>query len=197
MAIKKKNQMQENVFDGISALYAVAGGFEGTGGTYDLSNAVELPVSESGGVNISGGSPSTTQFRVHGLTAPWTSHITPGDVELTLQVPTYDEAVLNLVYGIASSTSNVKVSNVPSGAATMSLTGKGFGWPQKAVNLGILIVNDTEDAALFIKKAKLLASPEFNGEDTPFVVNLTGTVASAADPESLAILEQDSEGSGN
>lgn len=198
MAIKRKTQMQENVFDGISALYAVAGGFEGTGGVYDLSNAVELPVSESGGVNINGGSPSTTQFRVHGLTAPWTSHITPGDVELTLQVPTYDEAVLNLVYGIASSSTTVAVKNIPAGAeGTKKLSGKGFGWPQKAVNLGLLIVNDTEDAALFIKKAKLLASPEFNGEDTPFVVNLTGTVASAADPESLAILNEEADGSGN
>ena len=188
MAIKKKNQMQEHVFDGISAVYAVAGGFTKANDSYSVENAVELPVSESGGVNISGGSPSTTQFRVHGLTAPWTSHMTPGDVEITLQVPTNDEAVLNLVYGGASST-NVSVGGVPKADGTMTISGKGFGWPQKAVNIGLLIINDTEDKALFIKKAKLLASPEFNGEDTPFVVNLTGTVAEAADAESLAILE--------
>ena len=189
MSITRKTSMQENVFDGISAVYAVSGGFTSqTAGSYDLDGAVELPVSESGGVNINGGTPSTTQFRVHGLTAPWTSHMTPGDVELTLEVPTNDEAVLNIVYGGASST-NVNVDNIPSGSSSKKLYGKGFGWPQKSVNLGLLIVNDTEDKALFIKKAKLLASPQFNGEDKPFVVTLTGTVASAADAESLAILD--------
>jgi hypothetical protein len=42
---------------------------------------------------------------------------------------------------------------------------------------------------LFIKKVKLLASPEFAGEDVPFVVNLTGTVASGGDLDAMAILE--------
>lgn len=188
MAIARKTSMQEHVFDGISAVYAKAGGFTITSGEADLDGAIELPVSESGGVNINGGTPSTTNFRVHGLTAPWTSHMTPGDVELTLEVPTNDEAVLKLVYGV-NDLSSVSVSNVPKGSGTMTISGKGFGWPQKSVNLGLLIVNDTEDKALFIKKAKLLASPQFNGEDKPFVVTLTGTVAEAADSESLAILE--------
>ena len=189
MAITKKNSMQEHVFDGISAVYAVSGGFTTeSAGSYDLDGAIELPVSESGGVNINGGTPSTTTFRVHGLTAPWTSHMTPGDVELSLEVPTNDEAVLGLVYGGPSST-NVSVASVPKGSGTATISGKGFGWPQKSVNIGLLIVNDTEDKALFIKKAKLLASPQFNGEDKPFCVTLTGTVAEAADAESLAILE--------
>ena len=189
MAITKKNSMQEHVFDGISAVYAVSGGFTTeSAGSYDLDGAIELPVSESGGVNINGGTPSTTTFRVHGLTAPWTSHITPGDVELSLEVPTNDEAVLGLVYGGPSST-NVSVASVPKGSGTATISGKGFGWPQKSVSIGLLIVNDTEDKALFIKKAKLLASPQFNGEDKPFCVTLTGTVAEAADAESLAILE--------
>lgn len=190
MAIRKKNSMQEHVFDGISAVYAVAGGFTKAQGQsdYSLADAVELPVSESGGVNINGGTPSTTTFRVHGLTAPWTSHMTPGDVELSLEIPTNDEDVLNLVYGGNAST-NVSVAAVPVGAGTKTISGKGFGWPQKSVNLGLVVINDTEDKALFIKKAKLLASPQFNGEDKPFCVTLTGTVAEAADAESLAILE--------
>ena len=192
MAIVRKASMQEHVFDGISAVYAVAGGFaDAQGGEYSLgTDAVELPVSESGGVNINGGTPSTTNFRVHGLTAPWTSHMTPGDVELSLEVPTNDENVLKLVYGISELT-NMSVGGVPkgTGSATMTISGKGFGWPQKSVNVGLLIVNDTEDKALFIKKAKLLASPQFNGEDKPFCVTLTGTVTSAASADSLAILE--------
>ena len=57
------------------------------------------------------------------------------------------------------------------------------------MNLGLLIINDTEDKALFVKKIKVMASPQFDGEDTPFAINLNGTVASGADKDALAILE--------
>ena len=195
MAIIKKNTMTENVFDGISAVYAVAGGFSVSNHTADLSSAdlVELPCSESGGVSINGGSPSTSVFRVHGLNAPWTSHITPGDAEVTLQVPTYDSNVLALLYGNAYDSNNFTVT-VPTGVVgnDTSLVGKSFAFPEKAVNLGLLIINDTEDKALFIKKVKLLASPQFDGEDTPYVVNMTGTVASGGDTDAMAILEKSS-----
>ncbi len=198
MSVIKKNSMTEQVFDGISALYAVAGGFKVTPEhTVDITgkDLVELPVSESSGVSINGGSPSTTIFRVHGLNAPWTSHITPGDAEITLQVPTYDSRVLSLIYGSAYSSDDM-VFPIPSGTVSdttiETLTGKSFAFPEKAVNLGLLIINDTEDKALFIKKVKLLASPEFSGEDTPFVVNLTGTVASGGDLDAMAILEPES-----
>lgn len=199
MAVIKKNSMTEHVFDGISALYAVEGGFTVTEGAVNLTTAklVELPVSESSGVNINGGSPSTTVFRVHGLNAPWTSHITPGDAEIALQIPTYDENVLQLVYGSAYSAQTLTVS-LPAGVVggakeQTSLVGKSFSFPEKAVNLGLLIINDTEDKALFIKKVKLLASPEFAGEDVPFVVNMTGTVASGGDIDAMAILTKDSD----
>lgn len=199
MAVIKKNSMTEHVFDGISALYAVEGGFTVTEGAVNLTTAklVELPVSESSGVSINGGSPSTTVFRVHGLNAPWTSHITPGDAEINLQIPTYDENVMQLVYGSAYSAQTLTVS-LPAGAVggateKTSLVGKSFSFPEKAVNLGLLIINDTEDKALFIKKVKLLASPEFAGEDVPFVVNMTGTVASGGDIDAMAILTKDSD----
>lgn len=197
MAVIKKNSMTEQVFDGISAVYAVQGGFtmsKTSEHTVDITgkDLVELPCSESSGVSINGGTPSTTVFRVHGLNAPWTSHITPGDAEVTLQVPTYDSSVLSLIYGSAYS-SNDMVFPVPSGTLSdetiETLKGKSFAFPEKAVNLGLLIINDTEDKALFIKKVKLLASPEFAGEDVPFVVNLTGTVASGGDLDAMAILE--------
>ena len=197
MAVIKKNSMTEQVFDGISAVYAVQGGFtmsKTSEHTVDITgkDLVELPCSESSGVSINGGTPSTTVFRVHGLNAPWTSHITPGDAEVTLQVPTYDSRVLSLIYGSAYS-SNDMVFPVPSGTLSdetiETLKGKSFAFPEKAVNRGLLIINDTEDKALFIKKVKLLASPEFAGEDVPFVVNLTGTVASGGDLDAMAILE--------
>ena len=200
MSVIKKNSMTENVFDGISAVYAVSGGFDiTTGAEHDTcnlasKNLVELPCSENSGVSINGGTPSTTVFRVHGLNAPWTSHITPGDAEITLQIPTYDSNVLSLIYGSAYNTKELEVQ-LPTGtigtaqSGINTLRGNSFAFPEKAVHLGLLIINDTEDKALFIKKVKLLASPEFAGEDVPFVVNLTGTVASGADLNAMAILE--------
>jgi len=193
MAVTKKSEMSGDVFAGISALYAVKGGFpDSTSGAIDLSSVdlVELPVSESGGVSINGGTPSNSIFRVHGLNAPWTSRMTPGDAEVTLQVPTYNDAVLDLIYG--EDTGKDLAITLPSAlkvADKTYLSGKSFGFPEKAVNLGLLIINDTEDKALFVKKVKVMASPQFDGEDTPFAVNLTGTVASGANKEALAILE--------
>lgn len=192
MAVTKKSAMSGDVFSGISALYAVNGGFTVADGAVDLSSVdlIELPVSESGGVSIKGGTPSTSIFRVHGLNAPWTSRMTPGDAEVTLQVPTYNDAVLDLLYG-EDTGDNLGIT-LPSDAKVAGktyLSGKSFGFPEKAVNLGLLIINDTEDKALFIKKVKVLASPQFDGEDTPFAVNLSGTVASGADKDAIAILE--------
>ena len=192
MAVTKKSAMSSDVFAGISALYAVKGGFTVSEGSVNLSNVdlIELPVSESGGVSINGGTPSNSIFRVHGLNAPWTSRMTPGDAEVTLQVPTYNDAVLDLIYG--EDTGQSLALTMPADAKVSGVTtlaGKSFGFPEKAVNLGLLIINDTEDKALFVKKVKVMASPQFDGEDTPFAVNLTGTVASGADKDALAILE--------
>lgn len=192
MAVTKKSAMSSDVFAGISALYAVKGGFTVSNGAVDLSSVdlVELPVSESGGVSINGGTPSNSIFRVHGLNAPWTSRMTPGDAEVTLQVPTYNDTVLDLLYG--EDTGQELSVTLPADAKVngkTALAGKSFGFPEKAVNLGLLIINDTEDKALFIKKVKVMASPQFDGEDTPYVVNLTGTVASGADKDAMAILE--------
>lgn len=184
--------MSTEVFSGISALYAVKGGFTVTEGAVNLASAdiVELPVSESGGVSINGGTPSNSIFRVHGLNAPWTSRMTPGDAEVTLQVPTYDDAVLDLLYGEDTGKDlTVTLPNDLKVAEKTTLKGKSFGFPEKAVNLGLLIINDTEDKALFVKKIKVMASPQFDGEDTPFAVNLTGTVASGADKDAMAFLE--------
>lgn len=192
MAVTKKSAMSGDVFSGISALYAVKGGFTVADGAVDLSSVdlIELPVSESGGVSINGGTPSNSIFRVHGLNAPWTSRMTPGDAEVTLQVPTYNDTVLDLLYG--EDTGDNMGITLPADAKVAGktyLSGKSFGFPEKAVNLGLLIINDTEDKALFIKKVKVMASPQFDGEDTPFAVNLSGTVASGADKDAIAILQ--------
>lgn len=191
VTLTKKSSMTSDVFAGISAVYAVLGGFTVSNNAVTLSSEslVELPVSESGGVSINGGTPSTNVFRVHGLAAPWTSRMTPGDAEVTLQVPTYNSTVLDLIYG-ADESGTLTISGVPSGmfGTHNTLSGDSFSFPEKAVNLGLIIVNDTEDKALFVKKIKVMASPQFDGEDTPFAINLNGTVASGADKDALAIL---------
>lgn len=190
MSVTKKKTMSKDVFAGISAVYVVAGGFTVDNGSADLSSAniVELPVSENGGVSVNGGTPSTSVFRIHGLNAPWTSRMTPGDAEVSLQIPTYNNTVLDLIYG-EDTGDDLQANGASSVVGTTTLIGKSFSFPEKSVYLGLLIINDTEDKALFIKKAKVMASPQFDGEDTPFAVNLSGTIASGTDKDAIAILE--------
>lgn len=196
MAVTKKSTMADAVFSSISAVYAYKGGFPASSsGTLDISSLdlVELPCSEDSGFSYNGGSPSVSHFKVHGQTADWSSRITPGDAELTIEVPTYDPTVLEMLYGQAGNDLTVKLPDditLGDNASTQKAgKGKAFSFEQKAITLGLLLLNDTADKALFIKSAKVMATPSFDGSDKPYVVTLTGTLQAASDPEAMAILE--------
>lgn len=191
MAIKKKIEMQGDVFSGISAVYAVKGGITTASGTATITadNTIELPVSEDSGFDFNGGEPTVNHFRVHGLTADWTSTFTPGDGTLTLQIPTHDTDVLDVVYGEEGTDVTL---NLPDGVTIngkSAAKGKARSFKQKAVYLGLLILNDTEDKLLFIKKGKFIATPAFDGGDTPYAITLTGALSAASDSDAYGILE--------
>lgn len=61
MALRKKIEMQDDVFSGISAVYAVAGGL---GNDLSFANATEFPVSDDSGFNFDTGQPSVEHFKV-------------------------------------------------------------------------------------------------------------------------------------
>lgn len=209
MAVTKKDAMGASVFSGISAVYAVYGGFttetdaqvEG-GRKCDISgtgiNIVELPVSEDSGFNFTGGEATINHFKVKGLNADWASTFTPGDGTITLEVPTYHTQVLELVYGQTAKNLKVKLPTGiglkdSTGTPDLTVSGKAFSFNQTAVVLGLLVINETGDKALFIKQAKFTATPAFDGSDKPYCVTLNGTISAASDVDAVAILEPDAQ----
>ena len=185
--ITKKIQMQDDVFEGISAVFPVVGGITFTGSSADLSavDLLEFPVSDDSGFNFDTGTPTINRFKVKGLQSDWVNTFTPGDGEITLEIPCNNTNILELVYG--QSGTNVTIT-LPTGVTAKNVgTGKGFSSAQKAIYLGLLILNDTEDKLLFIKKAKFMAKTIFDGSNKPLSVVLTGSIASA-DATSFGVL---------
>ena len=185
--ITKKIQMQDDVFEGISAVFPVVGGIPFTENAADLSavDLLEFPVSDDSGFNFDTGKPSVERFKVKGLQSDWVNTFTPGEGEITLEIPCNNTNILELVYGQTGSSVTV---TLPTGVTAKNVgTGKGFSSAQKAIYLGLLVLNDTEDKLLFIKKAKFMAQTIFDGSNKPLCVVLTGSIASG-DANSFGIL---------
>ena len=186
--VTKKIQMQDDIFEGISSVFAVAGGIEFNTASADLSqnnNLLEFPVSDDSGFNFDTGQPSIEHFKVKGLQADWVNTFTPGDGEIMLEIPCNNTNILELCYGQTGT--NVTIT-LPAAATAKNVgTGKAYAPAQKAVYLGLLILNDAEDKLLFIKKAKLMAQTIFDGSNKPLCVVLRGAIANA-DATSFGIL---------
>lgn len=189
MAVTKKIDLQGDVFEGISSVFAVKGGIPTTEGAATIaeSDIMEFPVSEDSGFNFDTGTPSIEHFKVHGLNTDWVNTFTPGDGEITLEIPCNETNILEAVYG---QTGTAETLTIPSGVVgtSTSLTGKAYACTQKAVYFGFLILNDTEDKVLFIKKAKFMAQTIFDGSNKPLCVVLTGAIAAGADSDAFGIL---------
>ena len=184
MAVKKKIDMQNDVFSGISAVYALAGGLP-SGLDVSSSNLTEFPVSDDSGFNFDTGQPSVEHFKVKGLQTDWVNTFTPGDGEITLEVPCHETDIMTLC-GFTGTNASV---TLPSGVSTAgtAATGKSYPITQKAVYLGLLILNDTEDKLLFIKKAKFMAQLILGSDNKPLCVVLTGSMAAGADTDAIGI----------
>ena len=92
---------------------------------------------------------------------------------------------MQLVFG--SQGTNISI-NLPldalkdtAGKTTANATGKGFGAAQKSVELGLLILDDTEKRLFYIKKAKLTAQVTFDGSNKPLCVVLSGSLSDSGD----------------
>ena len=184
MSVTKKIDLQSHVFSGISSVFAVANGLP-DGLDVSSKNLLEFPVSEDSGFNFDTGSPSVEHFKVKGLNADWVNTFTPGDGEIKLEIPCNDTGILELV-GMTKTAASL---TLPQGVSTIGTAGAGYTYavPQKAVYLGLLILNDTEDQLLFIKKAKLMAQIIFDGSNKPLCVVLTGAISAAASTDAIGI----------
>ena len=84
------------VFTGLNELHVVSGGFADGFELATGATLVEIPVAEDSGFTYSGGTPSVERYRIHGLSAPWSSKMTPGDAEVNLFIPQVTKALLEL-----------------------------------------------------------------------------------------------------
>ena len=187
--ITKKASFINEVFSDIDAIFAVKGGFpDASSGAVDASSLdiVEFPC-ERGSFNYTGGDATINHFKVHGLNADWAQTFTPGDGQVSMNVPTYGTDILELVYGKTGADLTL---TLPAGVAEKtSFKGKSFSYEQKQVTLGILVLNGTGDKALYIKKVTFVATPEMDNENNPLYVTLTGTMSAATDVDATAVLE--------
>ena len=187
--ITKKASFINEVFSDIDAVFAVKGGFpDASSGAVDASSLdiVEFPC-ERGSFNYTGGDATINHFKVHGLNADWAQTFTPGDGQVSMNVPTYGTDILELVYGKTGADLTL---TLPAGVAEKtSFKGKSFSYEQKQVTLGILVLNGTGDKALYIKKVTFVATPKMDNENNPLYVTLTGTMSAATDVDAAAVLE--------
>ena len=190
--MKKKIDLQGDVFNGISSVFAVKGGIETTSGKATLSadKLLEFPVSDESGFNFDTGSPSINHFKIKGLNTDWTCTFTPGDGQITLEIPCHETNILETVYGQQGVDVELKLpEDIQLDKTKTAIKGKAFSSAQKAIILGLLVLNDTEDKVLFIKKAKFMAQTMFDSSQKPLCVTLTGTIAAGVDADAFGILE--------
>lgn len=187
--VKNKATFVNEVFSDIDAVFAVKGGFpNAVSGAVDASSLdfVEFPC-ERGSFNYSGGDATINHFKVHGLNADWAQTFTPGDGQVSLNIPCYGTDILKLVYGKEGAD---LILTVPTGVGTKTTyKGKSFSYEQKQVVLGLLILNGTGDKALYIKKATFIATPKLDNENNPLYVTLTGSMNATTDDDATAVLE--------
>lgn len=191
MAIKRKIDLQGDVFEGISSVFAVKGGITTTDGAATVTepNMMEFPVSDDSGFNFDTGQSSIEHFKVKGLNTDWVNTFTPGDGQITLEIPCNETGIMQACFGDEGTTVSVTLPNGVTVGGKASITGKAYASAQKAVYFGLLILNDTEDKVLFIKKAKFMAQAIFDGSNKPLCVVLTGAISSGADKDAFGILE--------
>lgn len=190
--MNKKINLQGDVFNGISSVFAVKGGIETTSGKATLSadKLLEFPVSDESGFNFDTGSPSINHFKIKGLNTDWTCTFTPGDGQITLEIPCHETNILETVYGQQGVDVELKLpEDIQLDKTKTAIKGKAFSSAQKAIILGLLVLNDTEDKVLFIKKAKFMAQTMFDSSQKPLCVTLTGTIAAGVDADAFGILE--------
>lgn len=190
--MNKKIDLQGDVFNGISSVFAVKGGITTTEGkaTLTAENMLEFPVSDESGFSFDTGAPSINHFKIKGLNTDWTCTFTPGDGQVTLEIPCHETNILETVYGQTGVEVEIKLpTEVQLDSTKTAIKGKAFASTQKAIMLGLLILNDTEDKVLYIKKAKFMAQTMFDSTQKPLCVTLTGTIAAGADTDAFGILE--------
>lgn len=175
---------QTNKFVGISSLHVIKGGFGSSFSIPEGSELTEIPVAEDGGFTYTGGEPSIEHYKIHGLTADWTSRSTPGETAVNLFVPSITKSLLELFgFSVTDAAGTAAGKTVVSGFM--------FAETSLAVNLGIAAINDEGTKLFGIKAAKLSATIVFDEANSakPLGIALTGSTSAGGDSDAMGIFE--------
>ena len=114
--------------------------------------------------------------------------MTPGDTEITIEIPCHDTDILTFC-GFTSADLTINGASGEGNVFTgKTYQGKVFSGIRKAVILGLFALDDTEENAFFVKKAKLMAAVVFDGSNKPLCVTLTGSIQEGAAADALGVL---------
>ena len=174
-----------NKFVGISALHVLPGGFGSAFAIPSGKTLTEVPVAEDGGFTYTGGEPSIEHYKIHGLTADWTSRTTPGETTVNLFIPSVTKEQLQL-FGFTVTDASAQT------AAGMSISsGFTFAETSLATTVGIAAVNDEGTKLFAIKAAKLSATLVFDEANSakPIGISLTGSTSKGEDADAMGIFE--------
>ncbi len=175
---------QTNKFVGISSLHVIKGGFGSSFSIPEGSELTEIPVAEDGGFTYTGGEPSIEHYKIHGLTADWTSRTTPGETSVNLFVPSITKTLLELFgFSVTDASGEVAGRTITSGFM--------FAETSLAVTLGIAAINDEGMKLFGIKAAKLSATIVFDEANSakPIGISLTGSTSAGGDSDAMGVFE--------
>ena len=180
MALIAKNDLKK-VFVGISTIYASKNGISiADNGT--IVPDFELPVTLDT-FKYTQAEASLTHIKIHGMNTDWAVTSTPGDVTISMTLPTVDDDLLSYFFGTGVKISTFSVNGV-------AYDGNSYEQNAVKVTLGLAIMNDAKDTLFVIGKASFFASLDFeNGSTTPIGIKLSGSIeASDGSNKNIAIL---------
>ncbi len=183
MALKKMTELKD-VFNGISSVMFQTNVIT-SGSTITLNPDYELPV-EVDSISISQDDPTINNYRVHGLSIPWTTSAEVGDTNIEFVVPTNHTDVLKLAYGTSAVTSvsaSVQTAIVGDGGSIAAGT-----WSGNSVKFNdtkvvgcVAILNQSKDKLLIINNLALYVTPQYDSASTePYALKFTGSMESGS-----------------
>lgn len=173
-----------NRFAGVSSLLFKAGNAFPTGAQdWDFN----LPLSRET-FSYDGGETSFDKNYVHGVQAPWTTVLgTPGDTNLSFELPAFDEALMAWGFTAAgeAETVAIKADTLPSKLAK-TITLKPYSTATKIIKGTILVIDEAEENVFATKWFKGTARLVVDGNGQGRIA-VTGTVEASTDSKDLYI----------
>lgn len=165
MAYKTKKELKD-VFMGLSEIRTVKGGISDF---KSVTSEMEIPVLVDT-LTMSMGEPTKNSVKVHGLQTDWAVTYTAGEFEFACTIPSTHKDLSSYFFGEANEITDGTIDG-------KSATGYSVTMKNVMVDLGLVLVNETGDKAVLVKKLSVTPRYVFeNASTTPIGIALTGSL---------------------